>query len=143
MCIVLYLYIIVHSQYPLKNVSYPKPEINQYHVEGCNINTMNIENTEKDSLPRSIQAIRKVHYELEQTIKLKFLSYHYCFCIGKCNGEILCSPSPRYKHSNGQRYTGMIDWWPTFMVCCTNEQQNILDRLSMLPGCNLLMIMYM
>ena len=118
----------------MKNISYPKPEINQYHVEGCNINTMNIENTEKDSLPRSIQAIRKVHYELEQTIKLKFLSYHYCFCIGKCNGEILCSTNPGYKHSNGQRYTSMIDWWPTFMLCCTNEQQTILDRLSMLWG---------
>ena len=48
-CIVLYLYIIVHSQYPVKNVSYPKPEINQYHVEGCNINTLNIENIQKDS----------------------------------------------------------------------------------------------
>ena len=34
----------------MKNVSYPKPEINQYHVEGGNINSMNIENTEKDSL---------------------------------------------------------------------------------------------
>ena len=102
MCIVLRLYIELYTQYPMKNISYPKPEINQYHVEGCNINTMNIENTEKDSLPRSIQAIRKVHYELEQTIKLKFLSYHYCFCIGKCNGEILCSTNPGYKHSNGQ-----------------------------------------
>ena len=41
---------IVHSQYLVKNVSYPKPEINQYHVEGCNINTVNIENIQKDSL---------------------------------------------------------------------------------------------
>ena len=133
MCIVLRLYIELYTQYPMKNISYPKPEINQYHVEGCNINTMNIENIEKDFLSQVYtRPIRKVHYELEQTIKLKFLSYHYCFCIGKCNGEILCSTKPGYKHSNGQRYKGMIDCWPSFLVCCTNEQQTILDRLSML-----------
>ena len=103
MCIVLRLYIELYTQYPMKNISYPKPEINQYHVEGCNINTMNIENIEKDFLSQVYtRPIRKVHHELEQTIKLKFLSYHYCFCIGKCNGEILCSTNPGYKHSNGQ-----------------------------------------
>ena len=125
---------IVQSQYLVKNVSYPKPEINQYHVEGCNIKRYieYWEHRERFSFPGLYKAIRKVHYELEQTIKLKFLSYHYCFCIGKCNGEILCSPNPGYKHSNGQRYTGMIDWWPSFTVCCTNEQEHILDRLSML-----------
>ena len=50
---ILYLYIVYvyfYTQYPMKNISYSKLEINQYHVEGGNINSMNIENTEKDSL---------------------------------------------------------------------------------------------
>ena len=52
-CVLYYLYL--YALYCTFSISYekcfyPKPEINQYHVEGCNINTMNIENLEKDSL---------------------------------------------------------------------------------------------